>query len=197
MRFIGIAGKMLGIGILVGVLLLAGYSFGRGGWFFEPQTTVNDATVLEQIRSISELATVEYNYYQDKSINTESWLGLKDTKLVVIVEAKVKAGVDLNQLTAEDIRVDGSSITIQVPPAQLLGTEYLPDKTRVLFEERGILSQASTQESSAVIGEALKDIEQHALEDNILERAQQETELLLVNLLQAFGYEEVTIEVKG
>jgi hypothetical protein len=106
---------------------------------------VNRTELLRQIQAF-QLITVEQTYSArtqqrvDQSFDLgSSHVALPDwlagEQLTVQGQARVLAGVDLAQVRPEDIHVTGSgkhrSVQVNIPPAQVLSTELMPNTLRV------------------------------------------------------------------
>ncbi|HWJ03406.1 MAG TPA: DUF4230 domain-containing protein [Verrucomicrobiae bacterium] len=152
-------------------------------------------SVLESVRNISELATVEYNFYQDKTLKeNKNWFQRKT--IILFVKGSVKAGVNLSKVEPDDISVSGRNILVKVPKAEILSVEIDLDKSKVAFEDTGLLANTSAQETKDLFAQAKEQIREAALEEKILDKAQDGTRNVLVNLLRGLGFEKVEVEVK-
>jgi hypothetical protein len=162
----------------------------------QPTKTINNFTVLESIRNASQLATVEYNFYQEKVVkeNPNNPFTLK--RIIVVTEAQIKGGIDLQKLTVGDINVNNKSITIKVPKSEILSVDADPSKMKVLDEDYGPFNKLTMEETKQYLEDARNVIKQKAIDEHIIDKADEQTKLVLTNLLKAMGFDEVQIETK-
>ena len=85
----------------------------------------NTTSVVHEVQSLSELVTVKY--VMDKVVVLEDvkWYG--ESRVLLLAQGVVKAGIDLKRLKPEDVSISGKTITIRLPPPQVLDA-YLDDK---------------------------------------------------------------------
>src|ERR1700744_3852708 len=75
---------------------------------------------------------------------------LTGNKLLLIVHGQAVAGVDLSSIQASNVQIDGRSITIAMPAAQLLSVSLDNSKTRVYSRITGLLVPADPHLESEV-----------------------------------------------
>jgi len=161
-------GRTAGWVALVGaVLLIAIGGFTSWSWLDDHlfsvglqdagTTTVNQAVLLDRVRAF-ELVTAKDTY--DTSSNTDFHQRLNigvmkfslpgfiaGQELDVKAHVTVAAGVDLAQVTPEDIEViyqgDGAVVIVRIPPAQITSTEIDPN-TFDISSGKGFLTRLSS-----------------------------------------------------
>src|SRR5688572_23188560 len=88
------------------------------------------------LRDIEELATIEYTITKVvKASDNKTWFKVGERRILITSEAIVKAGIDLKQLTESDIKRVGKTITIHLPPPQILSVNIPPENIKVEFEK--------------------------------------------------------------
>ena len=170
----------LGTGVVLGLLIMmvisrlsqaglwdrvAGFMTGRPVRF-----DISSPTVVEMIRQLSRLETVEYSL--DKIVEGERQSAylpnfLAGDKLLLVAHGEVIAGIDLGQLKAGDVLVNGDTVHVRLPAAQIL---------------TDVRQTAELQ------------IAQAALDDRILEKARQNARTSVTALL--YGLRFRTVDVK-
>ena len=199
-----LAGILIGITItlvLIWVALSAFTGYGlvqfarmlRGG---QVHINVDQPTVIRQIRALQRLETVSYT--MDKIISGEREnpvlpAFLAGDKLLLVVHGEVIAGVDLSKLQANDVVVNGRSVTIHLPQAEVFTTRLDSAKTRVYSRETGLFSTPDPNLESEVRQEAERQLQAAALEDGILKTATANAQQTLTTLLRGLGFETVQI----
>ena len=197
----------LGIGVLLGLLSMIVFSrVSRAGlWdrvvgFVTGRPVLFDVsspTVVEMIRQLSRLETVEYSL--DKIVEGERQSAylpdfLAGDKLLLVAHGEVIAGVDLGQLKAGDVRVNGDSVHVRLPAAQIFTTRIDNTRTRVYSRSTGLLVASDPNLESNVRQAAEQQIAQAALDDGIVEKARQNAGTSVTALLYRLGFR--TVDVK-
>src|SRR5450759_2345875 len=91
--------------------------------------------VLSQVQALSDLVTVKY--VTEQVVQLEDGNILSKDRIVLIAHGVIKAGIDLNKVTPEDLQVSGKTISIHLPPPQVVD-KYLDEKlTEVSLRETG------------------------------------------------------------
>jgi hypothetical protein len=159
---------------------------------------MNVSSVLEKIKPISELNTVEMYFhdivdYEDAKYFHEVELPFTKKKFIFTVKAKVKAGINLTKVTTEDVQfVDKMTVKIKLPTAEITSKEILEYKS---YDEKDSVFNGIKNEDTFYALEAFqKDLEQKAIEMGILEKAVENAKLSIGQLLKGVGYEEVIFE---
>ena len=174
----GIAGQL-------GSLLLSGH---------ESFTTAPD--VVSQIQRLNKLETVSYSVdtvVEGKHTNSVLPDLLFGDRLLLVVHGQVIAGVDLSQLKADSVHVDGHSVTLDLPPSQIFTTRIDSAKTRVFARTTGMLTQADPDLESDTRTAAENQILQAATSDGILDTARGNARNNMESLLRGLGFTQVTV----
>ncbi len=162
----------------------------------QPTPTIypNGAAVIRAVQPLARLETVQYSI--EKVIVAESGQGplgfLFGDRLLLVAHGNVIAGVDLSKLQDGDIEVlnDGRVIVI-MPPAEIFVATLDNDKTFVYDRDVGVLTQGDINLETAARQAAEDEIESAALEDGILQIANQNGRATVTLLILALGFEEV------
>jgi hypothetical protein len=151
-----------------------------------------------QLRELNELATVEYTVSKIvKATDDQTWYKFGDRKILMSCRAAVRAGIDLNKLQSTDIEVSGKSISLQLPPAELLSVNIRPEDIRTEFEEVGIFrSDFSAAERNQLMARGEEQIRRQSASTDILRSAETQASILLGNFLRTLGFTEVNISFR-
>jgi hypothetical protein len=152
---------------------------------------------VERIRQLSRLESVEYSL--DKIVEGERQSAylpdfLAGDKLLLVAHGEVIAGIDLGQLKAEDVQVNGDKVHVHLPAAQILTTRIDNGRTRVYSRTTGLLVASDPNLESEVRETAEQQIAQAALDDGILDKARQNARTSVTALLYALGFRTVSVE---
>src|SRR5215472_14605433 len=192
----GILIALLAIGLIVwlttgvGLLhLLRSYS---GGSLIR----TDQPTVVRQIQQLQRLETV--NYSMDKIISGERdnpYLPkfLAGDRLLLVVHGDVIGGVDLSRLQPRDVSVNGRSVSLGLPAAEIFSTRIDNSKTRVYSRDTGLFTSPDPNLESEVREAAERQLQQAALEDGVLKSAEQNAQSALTSMMKGLGFEQVAI----
>jgi hypothetical protein len=193
----GIVFTILAIGLIVWVVTGAGFvhllrTFTQGSLVH-----IDQPTVVRQIQQLQRLETVSFS--MDKIISGEHdnpYLPkfLVSDRLLLVVHGNVIAGVDLSQLQPKDVSIQGKSISLRIPKSQILVTRLDNSKTRVYSRDTGIFSSPDPNLESEVRQEAENELQQAALQDNILKTADENARATLSALLRSLGFTTVEFQ---
>jgi len=195
---------------LAGVLILSGvvlYSSHSGAsWISRAYSAVTGRTlsidttrptVVDRIQRLSRLETVVYTMDKIVSGSKENAIlpdFLAGDRLLMLVHGEVVAGIDFATLKPDDVQISGREIHIHLPAAQVFSTRLDSDKTRVYSRQTGLLVPTDPNLETQVRQESERQIEQAALGGGILRTAQQNAVTTVTSLLQALGFEKITID---
>jgi Protein of unknown function (DUF4230) len=158
---------------------------------------VSQPTVVSRIQRLERLETVTYS--MDKIVEgdrTSSILPdfLVGDKLMLLVHGQAIAGVDLSQLKPSDVTVNGKSVTVHLPPAQIFVTALDDSKTRVFSRDTGWFVQADPNLESQVREKAQQELNSSALAAGILQTAHNNAVATISRLLLGFGFTQVHVD---
>lgn len=154
---------------------------------------------LEKVLSIREmgaLATTQYTMTKMvKASDDKTWYKLGDRKILISVEATVKAGIDLTALKKEDIQINGSAIRLLLPPPQVLTTNISPEKIKLEYEEVGPLrSEFAAADRMQLLQQAERQIRDAIPETGMLETNRRHTREWITRFCLQLGFEEVEVD---
>jgi Protein of unknown function (DUF4230) len=156
---------------------------------------ISQPTVIASIQRLARLESVVYT--MDKVVEgdrTNQYLPdiLTGDKLLLIVHGQAVAGVDLSSIQASNVQIDGRSVTIAMPAAQLLSVSLDNSKTRVYSRITGLLVPADPNLESEVREKAEAGLRQSALDSGILNTAEGNARATLTTLLHSLGFQQIT-----
>lgn len=162
-----------------------------------PTVIPDPATIIHQIQALARLETVHYTL--EKVITAESGAGtsldfLFADKLLFVAYGQVIAGIDLMEVTEEDLVLRNGVLFVTLPPAEVFISSLDNEKSYVYDRETGLLTRGNIDLESLARQAAEDAILEAALEDGILDQAEINAEHYLLRLFRALGYTDVVIE---
>ncbi len=173
---------------------------------FTSQPVVIDQTpiLIKEIKTIAQLVTVtSYDevvvdsiVYSKKAAIVDAFrmvvpfLPSAQKQLVLVGKGKVLAGTNLQKLQPQNIIISNDTITLNLPPAEILETIINPSDFET-FVEQGVWTDA---EVTQVKLKARNKIINRALNQNILNKADNKAKSVMENFLRNAGYKVVYVQ---
>jgi hypothetical protein len=156
---------------------------------------ISQPTVVASIQRLARLESVVYT--MDKVVEgdrTNEYLPdfLTGDKLLLIVHGQAVAGVDLSKVQASNVEVDGRSVTVTMPAAELLSVSLDNSKTRVYSRDTGLLVPADPNLETETREKAEAELRQAALASGILTTAEGNARATLTTMLHSLGFQQIT-----
>jgi hypothetical protein len=183
--------------ILFGLGIYCGVKLSR--WFGSSARTFNTVAILQQVKTLSELVTVQYviEKVEGLEVPSEHLIGQiigSENRVLMLAHGTVKAGIDLAKIKPEDLQVSGKSIVIKLPRAQITDA-YLDDSlTKVIDRKTGLLAPPDKDLEQTVRQIAVDDIRRAARAGGILKDADERARTQFKHLLVQLGFEKVSFE---
>jgi hypothetical protein len=166
--------------------------------FEKPSNKVNlsGANVILEIQKLGNLETASYtiekiveagqagNPFQDL---------LFGDRILLIAHGKVIAGVNMSQITQDQVVVDGETLSITLPPPTILMSSLDNSKTRVYDRTKGYLNTGDKDLESEARLAAEQSITQGACDAGILLEARENAIEQVQQLFKFAGFTTVTV----
>lgn len=163
------------------------------------EVNVNRTAVIKQVRSLARLETASFTIEKvlDAQTNDSNAISrlLFGDKILLIAHGEVIAGFDLAGLSEKDVKVEGRSVTLTLPPPQILVARLDNDQTKVYDRTQGLLRRNDTELEATVRAEAEASIRRAACDGHILDTATQNARRQLTSLLSGLGFENIWITI--
>jgi hypothetical protein len=168
--------------------------------FVNPTPTIvpDPVTIIHEVVSLARLETSAYSV--EKIITAETRQGpfafLFGDKLLLVAHGQVVAGVDLSKMGENDIVVaqDGT-VTVVLPAAEVFIATLDNSKSYIYDRDVGVIGMNPSLETEARRA-AEQEILDAALEDGILDRAQENAEDYLRRLILGLDFKKVLFSVQ-
>lgn len=164
----------------------------------KPVMIENTPILIREVRELSQLITVtSFDEVVVDSVKSgplavmkviSGFPGMVD-RIVIVAKGSVQAGTDLRFLTEEDIYVEGDSVAIRLPKAEIIEVIVNPSGFST-FTETG---EWSPDAVNLVKAKAKRKMEYRAVQKNILQLAETRSRLLMENFLRAAGFKRVAV----
>ena len=156
------------------------------------EVTVFDAgAVMEEIRNISELATVEYRYTNVDTLDSSKTFSFIDWKVpfsdkvaIVTMDGVIKAGTDLSQVKI-DCNENKKLITVTLPQSRILSNELFEQSFKVYEEKDSVWNPITLDESNELRVQIKDKAKLNAIANNVLNEATDRAKQLIQKLIEA------------
>ena len=198
------------LGIVIVITLLQKFEvFPSWKALFSPKAVVIEETpvLISEIKELSEMITVTaYDEVVADSVKASKYdivhsitgfsvpaFSPTPDRLVIVAKGKVQAGTDLSGLMPDDFYTQDDSISMVLPPARIFDVITNPSDFST-FTETGDWAPEAV---NIVKQKARKKILDRALQQGILEKANQRSKVVMENFLRSLGYQRILIQVGG
>ena len=158
-----------------------------------PTIIPDPVTYISEVRALARLETIQYSV--EKVITAEIGQGTFDflfgDKMLFVAHGVVIAGIDMEKMGPEDLRIENGVLYVTLPPAEIFIATLDNQKSYVYDRETGFLSKGVQDLETLARQSAEDEIRRAALEDGILQQAQTNAENYLYRFFQSLGYDNV------
>jgi hypothetical protein len=164
-----------------------------------PTVIPDPVTIINEVRAVAKLETIHYTVEKVVTAETnQGMLGLLfGDKLLFVGHGYVIAGIDLGKLEDTDLWLQGNTLHVRLPAAEILVATLDNDQSYVYDRDTGILANPNPDLETAARQVAEQEILNAALEDGILEQARINGELFLEKFFNSLGYAQVLFVPSG
>jgi len=181
--FLGKTGRILAV-IAVVFIFWGGIRIGRllyGSHLTGSETQITEQVLYQQLEQIGELATVKYFYTDMGKYENSLQLGSADIPLtrksfIISYDGVIKAGINMDKVAIE---LDGRTVRITLPQAEILSHEVDDDSVTVYDEKSSIFNGLSVEDVLAFQEEQKEKMEERAVANGILADARENAQMRL------------------
>ena len=175
--------------VLIAVLVLGALYFGYKR-FTVVKAENKTALVDRQLSFCQELVTAKYRYSDIISLKKSS--GFAKSYSIIKYTGVIRAGIADFTDVSYSISLDGNSITLNVPQAEILGNEIVSQS--VFDEKQSIFVPISTQEIFDEIEKAKAEAVEDMIAEGVLDDARDYAIRIITQFMLALGFEDVQIK---
>lgn len=160
---------------------------------------VSRTAIIKQLQTLNRYETTSFTI--EKIIEAGTTQGnalsqfLYGDRILLIAHGEVIAGFDLATMKEQDLEIQGKTVTVTLPPAEILVTRLDSEQTRVYDRDQGLLSQGDKDLETQARVAAEQSITQAACEGGILVEASEKGRNQLTTILKAVGFETVIVQI--
>ena len=161
-----------------------------------PTVIPDPITIIREVQSLARLETIQYSV--EKIITAEINQGvlgpLFGDRLLLVAHGYVIAGVDLAELSNDDLWLEEGVLHVNLPDAKVFVATLSNEDSYVYDRNTGVFRKSDPDLETAARQVAEQEILKSAVEDGILLQAQQNAEVFLERLFIQLGYARVVFE---
>lgn len=165
-----------------------------------PTPTPTPIVVITHINALGRLETTEFAMQTVVDLENEPgniWEQLVGSdKLLLVAEGQVVAGFDLSEVKDEDIVVQGTIVTMNLPAPEILYSRIDNSGTYVIERDTGFLVKPDQTLETRARQIAEQSLTDWALEHDIIQKAEEYGRIQIENLLRSLGFTTIIINVK-
>jgi len=158
-----------------------------------PTIIPDPVTIIHDVRALARLETIQYTI--EKVITAEIGQGTFDflfgDRLLFVAHGIVIAGIDMEKIQPENMQLENGALYVTLPPAEVFIATLDNEKSYVYNRDTGALTHGDTNLETTARQAAEAEIYKAAVEDGILDLAQQNAENYLEKFFGALGYDNV------
>jgi hypothetical protein len=163
-----------------------------------PARTTTGPVVVEGVRELDQLATVRWT--ESVPVTRQSGGDVLERlfsgeEVLLIATGEVEAGVDLSEIGADDVSVEGDTVTMRLPEPEILSSSLDEEKTRVYDRDFSPLNVHPNDELvEEARARALEKVEAAARENGILKTAETNAQDSIRAFVTTLGFRDVRFE---
>lgn len=158
-----------------------------------PTLLPDPVTIIHEIRSLARLETIQYSI--EKIITAEVGQGvfgfLVGDRLLFVAHGEVIAGIDLEKIGPEHLRVVDGILYVDLPTAEIFSATLDNDLSYVYDRDTGLFTKGNIELETLARQTAEEEILKAAIESGILIQAKINAENYLWRLFNALGFPEI------
>lgn len=158
---------------------------------------LSQPAIVHRIQQLQRMETVVYSMDKIVSGQREGKVlpdFLVGDRLLLFAQGQVVAGVDFTKLQLTDVSLKDKQARVHLPAAEIFFTRLDNQSTRVYSRETGLLVPVDPTLETEVRQQAEQQLHDAALQDGILNTAQQNARSTLTGLLKGLGFEKIDFD---
>ncbi|MCY6958810.1 DUF4230 domain-containing protein [Clostridium brassicae] len=179
-------------------VIIIGLTWILAGFSTKQDKVVDRSNVTNEFKNISELATYKNSYtdvlfIKDSKKIKEFTIPFTTNSILIKYSGYIKAGVDL-QSAQIDLDESEKKITVKLKKSKILDNVIDTNSVTVLDETTSIFSKVQTKEIFDEINNNKGQVVDKLVKEGFLDKANENTKILLEGLLKNMGFEKISIE---
>jgi hypothetical protein len=156
-----------------------------------PTVIPDPVTYINQIQALARLETIQYSIEQVVTVETNqgTLAFLFGNKMLCQVHGTVIAGIDMAKIQPGDLNLQTGVLYVKLPSAEVFTTSLDEGKTQIYNIQNGLFVKPDPNLVLTCLQGAKDKITQAALDDGILNIANQNAQTYLTRFFAALGYQ--------
>jgi hypothetical protein len=158
-----------------------------------PTVIADPVTIINQVQELARLETIRYTV--EKVITAETNQGalalLFGDRLLFVAHGYVIAGIDMSKIQPGDLWLEGTTLNVRLPAAEVLVATLDNDKSYIYDRQTGLFAQADPTLETQARQVAEQEIRKSALDDGILDQAMANAQTTLRWFFESVGYKQI------
>lgn len=161
------------------------------------------ALIVGKIQQASDLVSSEVvidKVVFGKKTRKVFFVPINESSFLAYSQARVKTGINLNNLSAADIKMEGTTITLTLPPIEVINFSYPPAsfvEDSLISQPKKFLNNIRLEDQEAFFRQAELDIRESLPYMGLVKSGQENTRKLMHTLLKSLGFKEIYITFKS
>ena len=154
---------------------------------------------LGTLSAMAELGTVEYTITKIIKANDSRFYTVGDRKILFSCRATMKAGIDLEEFSAEDVVIDNAkkAVVVTLPQPKVLAFNMPAEEAKLEYEKVSALRfNFTAEERNNLLTQGEEAILADAPNLGILDDARKNARMFFEALLSQVGFKTVTVNFK-
>ena len=187
-------GLCLGIVLALGVGVVVFLSFkDESGSELNIDNTANIVTGIKKISEFNVITFYEELVLKEKKDTKVFFEQVSTTnEIVIVAKGTVRVGFDLSKVKESDLVAKGDTLTVIVPSVEIFDVIVNPSDFEIFFEDGGW----SHEEVTKIESNAKSRLKEDAINNNILNKANEIGIEKLASFFKSFGFKVVNITIK-
>lgn len=157
------------------------------------ERVVIDAEEFEsKIQSISELATLEYQYTNVGVVDGKKQFSFWNQNIpftgktaVIVMDGKIKVGIDCAQADVKENKLK-KEIVVVLPHSEILSNELDENSMQVVEDEQSIFNKLTEEDHNDLRKQIKEKAFENAKKSNVQEMADERAQLLIKDMIESF-----------
>ncbi|MCY6369794.1 DUF4230 domain-containing protein [Clostridium ganghwense] len=163
------------------------------------EKVVSSTNVANELKRISELATYKNTYtdvifVKDSKKIKDFTIPFTTKTLVIKYSGYVKAGVNLEDAEI-DVNNKEKKVDVKLKKAKILDNVIDTNNVNILDERSALFNKVNGQEIFNELNKNKGQVVESLIKDGFLDKANENTKILLEGILKSMGFEKVNIQL--
>jgi hypothetical protein len=147
-----------------------------------------------KIENVAQLGTVEYTITKLVVADDKAFYKIGARKVIFSCKATLKAGIDMKNFSAEDAKIDGKEISINLPEPTILAMNMPVEDIKCEYMKvSGLRHDFTAEDRNALLKQGEESILGDVENYGIIDSAKENATMFFESLLKQAGFEKVTI----